>query len=83
MDKNITVVIPGAGEDAEARDAAIKSGTTATEVLRAADKDAQSWQLQLRREGGEFVSLSGRDDVYAQVKDGEKVFAVPKDIVVG
>lgn len=82
-EKRITVVIPGAGEDVEARDATIKPGTTAAEVLRAAGKDAQSWQLQLRREGGEFVSLSGRDDVCAQVKDGEKVFAVPKDIVVG
>jgi hypothetical protein len=82
MDKTITLIIPGAGDEAEARDAPIGPGTTAADILRAADKEPQNWQLQLQREAG-FVSLSGQDDVYEQVKAGEKVFAVPKDIVVG
>jgi hypothetical protein len=80
--KQVTVIIPGAGDEAEARDAAIQPGTTAADVLRAAQKDPQNWQLQLKRGEG-FVSLSGKDDVHQQVQDGEKVYAVPKDIVVG
>jgi hypothetical protein len=82
MEKQITVIIPATGDEAEARDAAIQPGTTAADVLRAADKNPQEWQLQLKRGEG-FVSLSGRDDVHRQVQDGEKVYAVPKDIVVG
>ena len=82
MEKKITLIIPGAGEEAEARDAPIQSGTTAADILRAAGKDPANWQLQLRRGEG-FVSLGGQDDVYKQTQDREKVFAVPKDIVVG
>ncbi|MFQ5859207.1 MAG: hypothetical protein ACE5LU_26705 [Anaerolineae bacterium] len=82
MEKTITLIIPGAGDEAEARDAPIGPGTTAADILRAAGKDPQNWQLQLKRGDG-FVSLSGQDDVHKQVENGEKVFAVPKDIVVG
>lgn len=82
MDKNITLIIPGAGEEAEARDAPIRPSTTAGELLRAAGKDPANWQLQLKRGDG-FVSVATQDDVYQQVAEGEKVFVVPKDIVVG
>jgi hypothetical protein len=83
MDKQITLIFPAAeGEAAEGRDAPIRPGTAAADLLRAAGKDAQNWQLQLKRGNG-FVSLSGQDDLYKQVENGEKVFVVPKDIVVG
>ena len=82
MDKNITVIIPGAGEEAEARDAPIRPGTTASELLRAAGKDPANWQLQLKRDDG-FVSVAAQDDIYKQAAEGEKLFVVPKNIVVG
>jgi hypothetical protein len=82
MSKQITLVIPGAGGDAEARDAQVSQGTTTGDLLLAAGKNPQEWQLQVKREGG-FMSLGERDDVYAQTNDGEKVFAVPKNMVVG
>lgn len=82
MDKNITLVIPGTGDEATAHDAPIKPGATAGDLLRAAGKDPKDWQIQLRREEG-FVSLKATDDLYGQVKDGEKVFAAPQNIVVG
>lgn len=82
MDKTITLVIPGAGDEAEARDAVIQPGMTASQVLQAAGKDPTRWQLQLKR-GDSFLSLAGQDDLYRQVEKGEKIFAVPKDMVVG
>jgi hypothetical protein len=82
MEKRITLIIPGAGEAAEARDAPIQPGTKVADILRAAGKDPANWQLQLKRGEG-FVSLGGQDDVHKQVQDGEKIYAVPKDIVVG
>lgn len=82
MEKQITLVIPGAGDDAEARDARVSQGTTTSDLLQAAGKNPQEWQLQVKRETG-FMSLGDRDDLYAKTNDGEKVFAVPKDMVVG
>jgi hypothetical protein len=82
MDKQITLVIPGTGEEAEARDAQVAPGTTAADLLRAAGKNPQEWQLQVKR-GDSFTSLSDRDDVSARANEGEKVFAVPKNMVVG
>lgn len=82
MEKTITLIIPGAGDAAEARDATIQPGMTAAQLLQAAGKDPTRWQLQLKRGEG-FVSLAGQDDLYRQVENGEKVFAVPKDMVVG
>ena len=82
MQKNVTLVIPGTGDDAEARDAQVTEGTTAADLLQAAGKNPQEWQLQVKRGEG-FMSLSDRDDVYAQANDGEKLFAVPKNMVVG
>lgn len=83
MDKQVTVIFPATeGEAAEGRDAPIQPGTTAADLLRAAGRDPQNWQLQLKRGNG-FVSLGGQDDLYRQVENGEKVFVVPKDIVVG
>jgi hypothetical protein len=82
MAKNIVLVIPGAEGQAEGREAPIEPGTAAADLLRAANLDPQRWQLQLKRGDG-FVSLSGQDDLHAQVQDGEKVYAVSKEMVVG
>lgn len=82
MEKHISVIIPGAGEEAEARDAAIDQGTTVADILRAANLDPQRFRLELQRNGG-LQSLAAKDDVYGQVKEGEKVFVRPADIVVG
>jgi len=82
MSKQVTLVVPGTGDEAEARDATIEPGTTAADLLQAAGLNPQNYQLQLRR-GDNFVSLSDQDDVHNQVSDGEKVFAVARDIVVG
>ncbi|MGQ9493707.1 MAG: hypothetical protein ACUVR2_08105 [Anaerolineae bacterium] len=82
MEKEITVVVPGTGEQREARDLAIKPGTTAADVLQAIGLDSARFQLQLKR-GEEFESLSGTDNIYNKAENGEKLFAMPKDIVVG
>lgn len=82
MNKQITVIIPGAGEEAQARDATIGPGTTVADILRSANLDPDRWRLELQRDGGS-VTLASNDDVYAQVKDKEKVFVRPADMVVG
>ena len=82
MEKDVTVVVPGTGDQREARDLAIQPGTTATDVLQAIGLDPARFQLQLKR-GEEFESLSGTDNVYGKAENGEKLFAMPKDIVVG
>lgn len=82
MDKTINLIIPGAGDEAEARNATIQPGAKTADVLNAAGKDPGQWQLQLKRGDG-FVSLGGQDDVYKQAQEGEKVFAVPSNMVVG
>jgi hypothetical protein len=80
--KRVTLVVPGAGDAAEARDAEISPGVTAVEVLRAADMDPQEWQLQVKQGNGS-ISLSAQDDLYQRVQNGDKVFAVPKTMTVG
>lgn len=82
MEKRITAIIPGAGDEAEARDASIQPGTTVADLLRAAGRNPQEWGLQLRR-GDNFLSLSGEEDLYWQVQDGEKVFLVLTNMDVG
>lgn len=82
MDKSITIVVPGAGEEAEARDATIRPHTRAQDVLRSVRLDPRRFRLELKRDGGN-VSVSSGDDLYAIVENGEKVFARPNDMVVG
>jgi len=82
MEKRINVIIPGAGDEAEAREGPIRPGTTAGDILRAAQLDPQRFLLELQRNGGS-VSLAAGDDVYSQVKEGEKIFVRPADMVVG
>jgi hypothetical protein len=82
MAKNIMLVIPGAEGQAEGREAPIEPGTTAADLLRAANLDPDRWQLQLKRGDG-FLSVSGHDDLHAQVNDGEKAYAVSREMVVG
>ncbi len=80
--KHVVLVVPGAGDAAEARDAEISAGVTAAEVLQAAGMNPQNWQLQVKQGNG-FISLSAQDDLYQRVQNGDKLFAAPTDIVVG
>jgi len=82
MDKRITLIVPGAGDESQARDGEIKPGETVADVLRAAGKDPGNWRAYLRRSNGD-VPLAAQDDLYAVVENGEKVFAEPADMVVG
>lgn len=82
MRKTVTLIVPGAGEEAEARDAALEPGNTAADLLRAAGKNPDDWQIQLRR-GDAFTSVSSREDLFGKVEDHEKVFVVPNTMVVG
>ena len=82
MKKRVTLVIPGAGEEAEARDGEIEAGDTVADVLRAADKDPSTWRAYLQRSNGD-VSLNAQDDLFAAIVDGEKVFVEPASMVVG
>lgn len=79
--KHISVVIPGADESAETQDLEVEPGTTAADALRSINKD-QTWQLQRRGKDGGFVAMAATDSLDT-IADGEKLFAVPKDIVVG
>lgn len=80
--KNISIVIPGADESADIHDLQLEPGTTAADALQAINKNPNAWQLQRKTEKG-FQTLASRDDLTTIVEDGEKLFAVPKDIVVG
>lgn len=80
--KNITIVIPGADESADIHDLTLEPGTTAADALQAIGKNTNAWQLQQKGEQG-FTTLAAKDDLTTKVADGEKLFAVPKDIVVG
>lgn len=80
--KNITIVIPGADESADIHDLELEGGTTAADALQAIGKSPKNWQLQRKTDKG-FQTVAARDDLTAIVDDGEKLFAVPKDIVVG
>jgi len=82
MSKKVTLIMPGAGEDREARDAPIEPGTTAADLLKAANLDPEQWLLQLRRGDG-FISLSGGDVLWDRVQEGEKVFPAAKNMTVG
>lgn len=81
--KNISVVIPGADESADIHDLQVEPGTTAADVLAAIGKDGGAWQLQRKGADGSFQTIAARDDVHALATEGEKLFSVPKDIVVG
>ena len=80
--KNINIVIPGADESADIHDLQMEPGTTAADALQAINKDPNAWQLQRKGADG-FQTIATRDNLYDTAKEGEKLFAVPKDIVVG
>ncbi|KKL77291.1 hypothetical protein LCGC14_2036330 [marine sediment metagenome] len=80
--KTIWLIIPGADEEAEGREAPIEPGTTAAQLLRAADMNPAHWQLRLEH-GDEVIVLGAQDDVYSAVEEGEKVFAASTKMVVG
>ena len=82
MGKSAMVVVPGTGDEAEARETTIEPKMTAADVIRAAAKDPDNFLIQIQR-GEEFISLSGQDDVHKAMKDGEKLFLTPSDMIVG
>lgn len=79
--KNISIIVPGADESADIHDLQIQPGTTANDALAAIGKPT-NWQLQRKGPGG-FQTIAGRETIYDSATDGDKLFAVPKDIVVG
>ena len=75
MDKNISIVIPASEDDAlNIFDIALKPGTTVGETLGALDLVG----YMLRTESEAEQPLGESDNLYARVKDGEKLFAAPK-----
>ncbi len=80
--KNISIVVPGADESADIHDLQIQPGTTASDALAAISKPTNAWQLQRKASDG-FQPIAGREDIYTTCAEGDKLFAVPKDIVVG
>ena len=68
MEKNIAIVIAGAGSQ-EIKDLAIKPGTTAADILRTLNLERYAIS---RSDGGLFAP---RDNVFEAVQDGEKLFA--------
>ena len=74
MDKQISIVVPGASEDAPLNimDITLKPGTTVGEVLEAADLTGYA----LRTKSGDI--LDERDNIYTRIQDGEKLFAAPR-----
>ncbi len=82
MNKTVNVVFPASDDASEMRSAPINVGTTPSDILRAAGRDPQNWELQLKRRDG-FEALARQDDVYSKVQDGEVLFVAPTDMVVG
>ena len=80
--KTIWFVTSGADDEAEGREAPIEPGTTAGQLLNAADMNPDHWQLRLER-GNDLIPLSAGDDLYDMVEDGEKVYAASIKMVVG
>ena len=82
MRKDVAILVPGTGDEREICDLSIQPGTTAAEVLKAMELDPAKFQLQLQREG-QFQPLSGSDNVYGAVEDGEKLHAMFAGMTVG
>jgi hypothetical protein len=80
--KTITVVVPGNDTDQALHDLNIPEKTYAADVLTAVEKDPAHFQLQ-RKQGEAFETVGSTVDLHAILSDGEKIFAVPKDMVVG
>ena len=74
MDKQISIVVPGASEDAPLNimDITLKPATTVGEVLEAANLAG----YVLRTKSGDI--LDERDNIYTRIQDGEKLFAAPR-----
>ena len=82
MEKNITVVVPGTGDERTGHDLTIRPGTRAADILKAVGLDANRFTLT-KKEGDDETRFGNNDNVYRQVEDGEKLFAVPRDMTVG
>ena len=74
MNKQASIVVPGANEDAPLNitDLTLQPGTTVREAVEAAGLAG----YMLRTESGEI--LTEKDNLYTRIQDGEKLFAAPK-----
>ena len=66
--KNLSIVVAGSGE---IKDISIKPATKAGDILR--DTELTGYVLS---KGSEDAPFNPDDDVYAQVEDGQKLYAV-------
>ena len=82
MSYEVLLVIPGAGDETVGRRAMIEPDTTVADLLRAANLNPSEWQLEIKQ-GEQGVTLAGQDKLSEHVQAGEKVFAVPTDMMVG
>lgn len=82
MNREILFVIPGSGDEVVAQRAVIESDTKASDLLQAAHLDPTAWNLQVRK-GDEMVTLAAAETLLPHVESGEKIFAFPKNVVVG
>lgn len=80
--KTIWLVTAGAEDTAEGREAPLEPGTTAAQLLNAADMNPDHWQLYLELDDG-TLNLSSHDELYDLVEDGEKVYVASTKMVVG
>lgn len=82
MPAEILLVVPGAGDESVGHQAFIEPDTTAADLLRAANLNPDQYQLQVKN-GEKLVSLSSNDRVADYVHSGDKVFAIPSNMIVG
>lgn len=82
MPQEILLVVPGAEGEATGHQAFIEPDTTVADLLQAANLSSDQFQLQAKH-GEKLVSLSAHDRVADHVQAGDKVFAVPSNMIVG
>lgn len=82
MTKQILLVVPGAGDESTGYPVVIEADTTVADLLNAANLNAKDYLLQVQQ-GEQRISLQSQDRVADHVQAGDKVFAMPSNIVVG
>ncbi len=80
MDKNITILVPGQGEERELHDMAIRPGNTVLEALRQAGIQHPNQFILEDGSGNQFVAGQNFYDV---AQNGEKYYAVQDRARVG
>ena len=71
MTKDITIIVAASGER---KDLTIEAGTTAEDILRAAGLEGYA----LSKEGDSGTFFQPKENVYAETKDGAKLWASTK-----